>query len=61
MSSRDCKVLAKQRQLLLEKLQDFETTNSALRRMLRDEHHRQVSVNTPSTASNKLPCYIREF
>ncbi|XP_071509916.1 outer dense fiber protein 2-like [Diadema antillarum] len=44
LSSHDGKVLAKQRQLLLEKLQDFETTNSALRRMLREEHQRQSTM-----------------
>lgn len=42
MTARDSKVLSKQRHLLLDKLQDFETTNSSLRGMLRDEHKRQV-------------------
>ena len=43
MSSHDSKILGKQRELLLQKLEDFERTNSTLRQMLRDQHKSEVT------------------
>ena len=42
MSSHDAKVLTKQRDLLLQKLEDFENTNATLRQMLREQHRAEV-------------------
>ena len=41
----DSKVLAKQRELLLDRLQDFEDTNRALRKMLKEQHKLEVSLS----------------
>ncbi|XP_072015734.1 outer dense fiber protein 2-like isoform X2 [Amphiura filiformis] len=43
VSSHDAKVLTKQRDLLLQKLEDFEDTNSTLKQMLREQHRVEAS------------------
>ena len=42
MSSTDTAMLAKQKELLLDRLADFESTNRALRRMLRQRHQEEA-------------------
>jgi outer dense fiber protein 2 len=42
MSSSDSALIAKQKELLMEKLADFETTNRALRHLLRDQHRQEA-------------------
>ena len=43
MSSSDSAMLAKQKELLMERLHDFESTNRALRRLLRDRHEQEAA------------------
>ncbi len=43
MSSNDAALLGKQKELLMERLSDFEATNRTLRKMLRDRHEREAS------------------
>ena len=44
MSNTDSNRLAKQKDLLLEKLSDFESTNRTLRRLLRDQHYAETAA-----------------
>ena len=43
MSSNDAAMLSKQKELLMERLADFEATNRTLRKMLRDRHEREAA------------------
>lgn len=43
MSAGDSARLAKQKDLLLEKLADFEATNRTLRRLLREQHKQEAA------------------
>ncbi|XP_064649328.1 outer dense fiber protein 2-like isoform X4 [Lineus longissimus] len=42
MSSSDCALITKQKELLMEKLADFETSNRSLRHLLRDQHRQEA-------------------
>lgn len=53
MSGHDSKLLAKQRELLLDRLQDFEDTNRGLRKMLKEQHKIEVCV-LPSKMKNLM-------
>jgi len=43
MSSSDINTLTRQKELLLQKLSTFEETNRTLRKLLREQHSREVS------------------
>ena len=43
MSAADTTLLTRQREMLIQKLDEFERTNKALRKMLRDMHFREVN------------------
>ena len=43
MSSNDAAMLSKQKELLMERLADFEATNRTLRKMLRDRHEHEAA------------------
>ncbi len=43
ISSSDTAMLAKQKELLMERLADFEATNHSLRKMLRDRHEEEAA------------------
>ena len=43
MSSNDSAMLSKQKELLMERLADFEATNRTLRKMLRDRHESEAT------------------
>ena len=43
MTESDGAMLARQKELLIERLADFEATNRALRRMLRDRHEEEAA------------------
>ena len=49
MSTHDTKVLTKQRDILLQKLEDFENTNGTLRTMLREQHRAEVGYKGEHT------------
>lgn len=42
LSAADSAVLTRQRETLLQKLEEFDRTNKALRRLLRDAHQKEV-------------------
>lgn len=42
MMGSDSSLLARQKDLLLQKLETFERTNRTLRRLLREQHEREV-------------------
>lgn len=48
MSGSDSTLLARQKELLLSKLETFESTNRALRHLLREQHSREVLLCTNS-------------
>ncbi len=43
MSTADSAMLAKQKELLMDRLTDFEETNRTLRRMLRERHEQEAA------------------
>ena len=44
MSTTDAAMLAKQKELLMQRLTDFEATNRGLRKMLRDRHEQEATA-----------------
>lgn len=44
MSGSDSTLLTRQKELLLQKLETFESTNRALRHLLREQHSREVRL-----------------
>lgn len=59
MSAADTTLLTRQREMLLQKLDEFERTNKALRRMLREQQATEVCTKFFfSLLQNSLPCNV---
>lgn len=54
MAGSDSTLLTRQKELLLQKLETFESTNRALRHLLREQHSREVLLCTNSNNIIKL-------
>lgn len=59
MSAADTTLLTRQREMLLQKLDEFERTNKALRRLLREQQATEVCTKCFfSLLQNSLPCNV---
>lgn len=59
MSAADTTLLTRQREMLLQKLDEFERTNKALRRLLREQQATEVcTVCFFLLLQNSLPCNV---
>ena len=61
MSAADTTLMTKQREMLLQKLDEFERTNKALRRLLREQQATEVHVLSPFKLGRKLKERYHDF
>uniref|UniRef100_A0A673IC32 Outer dense fiber protein 2 n=1 Tax=Sinocyclocheilus rhinocerous TaxID=307959 RepID=A0A673IC32_9TELE len=64
MSGSDSTLLTRQKELLLQKLETFESTNRALRHLLREQHSREVLLCTNSKQqllNNYILLYLKQL